>query len=101
MSKKVMHIYRPMGKNTIVIEYRKEEVEKCPSLEELQEIVGGLIELTSVDFNGERCDMIVNEEGLLYNLPFNSTATRLMQETYDGYGHIVGPAIIFEGFKLP
>ena len=101
MSKKIMHIYRPFGETTIVTEYEKREVDECPSLSELQEIVGGLIELVRVNFEGKEVDMIINEEGLIYNLPFNATATRLMQETYDGYGHIVGPALIFEGFKLP
>ena len=101
MTKKIMHIYRPIGDTTIMIEYEKREVEKCPTLDELQEIVGGLIELVTVNFEGAECDMIINEEGLIYNLPFNSTGTRLMQETYNGYGHIVGPAIVFEGFRLP
>ena len=101
MSKKILHSFIPIGTTTIVTEVRHQEVEKCPSLSELQEMVGGLIELVRVNYNGKECDMLVNEEGLLHDLPFNETATRFMRETYDGYGHIVGPALIFEGFKLP
>lgn len=102
MAKKIMHIYTPMGETTIVVETEHREVDKCPPLAELQELVGGgLIELVQVIYKGKTCDMIVNEEGLLRNMAFNHPATKAMQATYDGYGHIVGPAIIFEGFKLP
>ena len=101
MTKKVMHIYRPIGESTIVIEYEKREVEKCPSLAELQELVGGLIELIEVDFEGNKCDMICNEESKLIGMPFNSSATRLYENTYGPYDFITGPAIVFEGFKLP
>ena len=103
MTKKIMHIYRPMGDGnvTTITEYEKREVDKCPSLSELQELVDGLIELVRVNFEGKEVDMIINEEGLIHNLPFNATASRLMRDSYDGYGYIVGPAIVFEGFKLP
>lgn len=108
MSKKIMHIYKPMGDGRMVIHYEKREVEECPSLSELQEIVGGLIEIVQVSFRDdpnaeyEMCDMIINEDGLGLGLPVNLTATRLMAETYPDYpAYIVGPAIVFEGFKLP
>jgi hypothetical protein len=108
MSKKYMHIYKPMGDGSMVIHYEKVEVEKCPSLDELQEIVGGLIELVKVSFESapgagyEMCDMIINEDGLGLGLAVNITATRLMAETYPEVpAYIVGPAIVFEGFELP
>ena len=52
MTKKIMHIYRPIGDTTIMIEYEKREVEKCPTLDELQEIVGGLILHTNAKTRG-------------------------------------------------
>jgi len=82
------------------------EVEKCPSLEELQEMVGGLIERTECLFNGQVCDMIINEEGLVKRLPFNSLATHfrtqyLLLNGLEQYvTPIVGNAVIFEGFEL-
>lgn len=55
----------------------------------LQESVGGYIEHMSL--NG--LDMYVNEEGLLYNLPYNPVATWLQSgEGYDGI--IVGNVIV-------
>lgn len=41
------------------------------SLEELQEIVGGYIEIVECEKN----IMVINEEGKLMNLPFNHIAT--------------------------
>lgn len=45
---------------------------KCYELEELQKIVGGYIELVNLPYDGV---MVVNEEGLLYNLPYNLKAS--------------------------
>lgn len=52
---------------TITFPYKK-----FYELEELQEIVGGYIELVYLP-NDEI--MVVNEEGLLYNLPYNPKAS--------------------------
>jgi hypothetical protein len=56
------------------------------TLTELQEIVGGYIELVNL---GNNQYMVVNEDGILQNLPLNHKATRL-------YGHstIVGDVLI-------
>ncbi len=98
---KYLHIYTPVGDGAVVTEYERIEVEKCPSLKELQEMVDGLIELVQVKYNDKMCDMIIDEEGLLKGKAHNRPASRFMQDAYDGYGHIVGKALVFEGFKLP
>ena len=43
-------------------------------LEEMQEIVGGYIEIVRLD---EKQIMVVNEEGVIYNLPHNKKASKL------------------------
>lgn len=60
-----------------------------PSLDEMQEIVGGYIEGVTVGINGEPCRMYVNEEGLIKNLPTNP-AGQLMYG-----GEIRGDIIVF------
>ena len=65
-----------------------------PTLEQMQAAVGGSIELV-------RCTrleayLVVNEEGLLEQLPYNAMASHLVS---DAHGHpasvtIVGPAIL-------
>lgn len=97
---KRIHIYQTDG----TIESRV--VEGCPSLKELQELVGGYIERTECLFDGQICDMIVDEEGLLKQLPLNHNATHCrinylaLQGVDLNYGYIAGPAVIFEGFGL-
>ena len=56
------------------------------TLEELQEFVGGYIEITPSKIEGTV--LVVNEEGLLNNLPYNHKSSLLSQA-----GYIVGPAI--------
>lgn len=46
------------------------------TLEELQEAVNGYIE--PIRLPQDKCCALVNEEGLLYHLPFNETASRLL-----------------------
>ena len=98
-TKQVLHILTPF--TSLASEHESREVEQCPPLSELQELVGGLIELVRVNFRGKVVDMLVNEEGLIMNLPVNAAATALMRESYEGYGYIVGVALVFEGFTLP
>lgn len=65
------------------------------SLEELQELVGGLIEVVRVPkFNGDRSIMLVNEDGLRLGLPRNEAATKLYAETHTGMALIVGDVVI-------
>lgn len=58
------------------------------SLEELQAVVGGYIELVFLDDN----ILVANEEGKLYGLPLNTKATEIMRK--HGYnGTIVGNVV--------
>jgi hypothetical protein len=61
-----------------------------PTLEEAQKIVGGLVEMVHSPSEPD-WQILVNEEGLLRDLPFNKEATELC-----GTG-IVGPAIVLKG----
>jgi hypothetical protein len=45
-----------------------------PTLEELQKLVGGYIEVHKLR-NGD--DLVMNEDGLMQNLPINQEATKL------------------------
>lgn len=67
--------------------------EKPPTLEEAQEFVGrpghrDLVEIVRLP-NGDQ--MLVNEEGLLFNLPVNPAATLVAQRL------IVGNALVLTG----
>jgi len=66
------------------------EMSKQPSLEELQETVGGWIEIVPADCGDTVLDLIVHEEGKLLNLPYNPKASE-----YAGRP-IVGTAVLFE-----
>ena len=48
--------------------------DKKPSLKELQTLVGGYIEIL---YDNGKIQMICNEEGKLFNLPYNNKATDL------------------------
>ena len=61
------------------------------SLEELQKIVGGYIEIIRID--SER-DMVINEEGKIDKLPYNAKATEIYQEVYNTIDFIVGDVLI-------
>lgn len=65
--------------------YRLEEVKEEASLEKLQSIVEGYIELVPVQ--SKHFYFIVNEEGLLKKLPVNNQAKRLFD--LDVVGNIV------------
>ena len=61
------------------------------SLEELQEIVGGYIEIVGLMDNEI---MVINEEGKLIDLPFNENATQLYQEVDGFYDYIAGDVLV-------
>lgn len=61
------------------------------SLEELQEIVGGYIEIVGLMDNEI---MVINEEGKLIDLPFNETATQMYQEVDGFYDYIAGDVLV-------
>ena len=64
--------------------------DKKPTLKEAQKIVGGLVEMVHSPKQPD-WQILVNEEGLLRDLPYNQEATELC-----GTG-IVGHAIILKG----
>ena len=64
--------------------------DRQPTLQEAQKIVGGLVEMVRSPLEPD-WQILVNEEGLLDDLPFNKEATELC-----GTG-IVGHAIILKG----
>lgn len=61
-----------------------------PSLQEMQEAVGGYVERVQLD---GRTYIWANEEGLLHGLPLNRIATRLYQAKYGLNVSIVGDAL--------
>lgn len=64
----------------------------CFSLDELQSIVGGMIELVALN---DTETMVVNEEGKLLNMPYNFEATRIFKNNYpDIEEFIVGDVLI-------
>jgi len=64
--------------------------ETAPTLSEAQELVGGLVEMVRSPTDPD-IQVLVNEEGMLNNLPFNEEATKLCNTG------IVGDAIILKG----
>jgi hypothetical protein len=68
-----------------------------PSLERAQELVGGFVELVTLN-NGDQ--MLVNEEGLLSDLPYNDYATQLAIEKSNCFlaeHGIRGNAVLLKG----
>lgn len=62
------------------------EIIEVRDFKHAQELVGGPVEIVH-SYNHQGCTVIVNEEGLLLNLPLNTTASILTGE------HIVGNAV--------
>ena len=65
--------------------------DKPPSLEEAQKFVGGMVEVVYGGVNGFEIQILVNEEGLLLDLPFNPFAS-IFADTL-----IAGPALVLVG----
>lgn len=62
------------------------------SLEELQEFVGGCIEIVPLAYD---LIMVVNEDGKLLDLPFNEEATKIHRiYTGSAFSYVVGNALI-------
>lgn len=66
------------------------------TLEELQQYVGGLIEVVQLT---NSTLMIVNEEGQLLGLPFNFAASNLVQDRLPGQ-IIVGTVVVIKDNEL-
>jgi len=66
------------------------------SLDKLQKMVGGFIEIVRPRYLRQPYVMVVNEEGLLYDMPVNNTGSLL----YAGITPIVGDVVIMkEGYN--
>ena len=50
--------------------------DKPPTLEEAQAIVGGLVEMVPL-MNPENMQLLINEEGLMHDLPVNTQASMI------------------------
>jgi len=83
-----IRVIRPEGDDEVY------ETTKHPSLESLQETVGGWIELITVETSNGARDLIINEEGRLKDFPLNPKASE-----YAGWP-IFGTAVLFEKGKL-
>ena len=75
------------GETMITVFDKKED---RPSLEKAQELVGGLVEMVRSPDN-PTWQILVNEEGLLKDLPFNAEASKICNTG------IVGDAVILKG----
>lgn len=64
---------------------------KYYTLEEMQDIVGGYIEIIWLDRDDY---MVINEEGKLNGLPFNASATALLRCVRPTDDFIVGNALV-------
>jgi len=62
-----------------------------PTLEEVQELVGGWVEMITLD-NGDQ--MLFDEDGKLKGLPINEVATRLARPAIFDQDYIVGHAVV-------
>lgn len=62
--------------------------DKAPTLEECQKFVGGLIAIVPL-MDGSQ--MIVNEDGLPLDLPFNDKASQMAGQ------HLVGDVLVLRG----
>ena len=69
-----------------------------PELDEMQKVVGGLIELVYPE--KEDWILIVNEEGLIHELEYNETATNLQASRYLRHGNILVGAVIYMPIAL-
>ena len=91
-----------MKNNTLVMEedgsiinYYFSEKEDKPTLEQLQKMVGGYIEVVTAK-NGDQ--IILDEEGRLKGKPLNEDASEYwLGDDWDEYNNIVGDAVILSG----
>ena len=65
--------------------------DKRPTLREAQDIVGGYVEMV---IDTDLMQLMVDEEGLLKNLPFNPEASKMADR------HIVGNALVLKGSAM-
>jgi len=76
----------------------QQELDRRPSLEEAQQIVGGYIELVRASDGKHTVTLVVNEEGKLLHLPVNKAITDTYGSSIYG-GYIVGNVIVLHGWR--
>jgi len=64
------------------------QVLKDDQLDTMQGAVGGYVEVIRM---GKGAVVLVNEEGLIHNLPFNPTGSRIVGQP------VVGPVVVIQG----
>lgn len=65
--------------------------------QELNKLVGGYIEVIRLN---DEWFMVINEEGKLQNLPYNTMATMLYQSYVSPYDCIVGNAVLVSSNEI-
>lgn len=91
----------------------RRQLERKLTLEEYQKIVEGYIQVMQVRYEGQVCDMVINEEGLVLGMPDNVQATELLEAYWlEQYGlpeervppgmvaHVVGDVVVLIGHRL-
>ena len=85
------------GDTTRTLHIKKDKL----TLEQLQKMVGGyiqILDINTVKGKDVKAQMIVNEDGQVYNLPHNESATKIVAESYGPHAqNIVGDAVILYG----
>ncbi len=71
-----------------------------PSLDTLQSLVGGYIELVTLEEEGCEVHAICNEEGLLKGLPFNPRAEERVRGVVNTGPGAVGTWVFLDGNSL-
>ena len=84
-----------MEQDASVINYYFSKKEDKPSLEKLQKMVDGYIQVVDAH-NGDQ--IVMDEEGKLKNKPINYEATKhWIGENANAYDYVVGDAVILSG----
>lgn len=63
------------------------------SLKVLQDAVGGLIQPIGVG----NVELVINEEGKIFDLPYNEYGTRILRKAYSTDDYIVGDIVVTGG----
>lgn len=100
-----MLILKPVSLGHLIGVHRNfKKITQPPTLKELQEIVEGYIEIVDILYKDKPCQMIVNEDGKLKDLPINSKATEIYVKSARLSGHtpdvIFGNVVVLEDIRV-
>lgn len=76
------------------------EVPKPPTLEEMQKLVAGYVELITpgAAWDGQQAEVYCNEEGKLKNMPVNALATKYIRTQIPAFWDVlVGDVVLLVG----